>query len=173
MTKQNITKILILFAITAVVAGIWFYKQSEKEASMLTVEVLHPDFELYTSSFDKDAMLVHKLPMIVVFGAETCAACRAYKPALAKLNAELQGKAIVRFIDISENRSATQGFPIQVIPTTFFYNADGMPFVPTEELGIDFEYHDQCPEGCTGLTSHQGRLKSEQLNVIAKQMGVM
>lgn len=166
MNKQNMTRIIIILVIVAMVVGIWFYKQSERKAAAVAVEVLHPDFEFYDNSFDRELMLEHKLPIIVAFGAETCSACRAYKPELARLNAELQGKAIVKFIDIGENRAAARNYPIQVIPTTFFFNADGTPFVAKEGFAISFERHG------TQLTGYKGRLSFKQLQTIAKQMGV-
>ena len=57
------------------------------------------------------------------------------------MNAEMQGKAIVKFVDVWKHAEAADGFPIQVIPTQVLINADGTPYVPSEAMddsGIEF-----------------------------------
>lgn len=53
-------------------------------------------------------------------------------PVLQKLNKEMQGKAIVKFVDVWKNENAAADFPVDLIPTQFYFDKDGNPFVPRD-----------------------------------------
>jgi thioredoxin 1 len=53
-------------------------------------------------------------------------------PVLKTMNAQMQGKAIIKFVDVWKNGDAARDFPVQVIPTQVFINDDGTPYVPSE-----------------------------------------
>ena len=55
-------------------------------------------------------------------------------PVLKNLNAEMHGKAFIKFDDVWKYYEAAANVPVQVIPTQVFFNADGTPFVPSDEL---------------------------------------
>jgi thioredoxin 1 len=63
----------------------------------------HPvaDFSLFvTEPIDFDRLTSYGIPIMIDFGADSCVPCKEMSPVLKKLNAELQGKAIIRFIDV-------------------------------------------------------------------------
>ncbi|OLN32939.1 Thioredoxin [Desulfosporosinus metallidurans] len=40
---------------------------------------------------------------MIDFGADSCVPCKEMAPVLKKLNTEMQGKAIVKFVDVWKN----------------------------------------------------------------------
>lgn len=59
---------------------------------------------------------------------------------LTKMNEEMQGKAFIKFADVWKIPDAASNVPVQVIPTRVLFNADGTPFVPSEELAVQIEF---------------------------------
>ena len=111
---------------------------------------------------------------MIDFGSDECVPCKEMAPVLEKANGESQGKALVKFVDVWDNPSAANGFPVQVIPTQVFFDADGSPYVPSEglpeKLGLELlAYEDK--EGTHVFTAHQGALNNEQLGGILADMG--
>ena len=91
------------------------------------------------------------------------------------MNAEMQGKAIIRFVDVWKYTDGADGFPIQVIPTQVLVNADGTPYVPSEAMessGIKFTMYSTKDTNEHVFTVHQGGLTEEQMRLILKDMGV-
>lgn len=129
---------------------------------------------LKMSSVDLENLKSDKLPLILDFGADSCVPCKAMAPVLVKLNGELQGKAIIGFVDVWKNRSAAKGFPVRVIPTQVFFTADGKPYVPSENVAgkIKFSsYSDKNTDEHT-FTVHEGGLTEEEMRLILADMGV-
>jgi thioredoxin 1 len=67
---------------------------------------------------------------------------------------------------------AANDFPVQVIPTQVFINADGTPYVPSKDLGVEFGFYSNKDTQEHVFTVHQGGLTAEQLNKILADMGV-
>ena len=91
------------------------------------------------------------------------------------MNAEMQGLAIIKFVDVWVNTSAANDFPVQVIPTQVIINADGTPYVPSEsmeESGIKFSMYTYKDTGEHAFTTHQGGMTEEQMRAILTDMGV-
>lgn len=132
----------------------------------------YADFALEVESIDLDALKSLGLPIIIDFGADECAPCRQMAPALEQVNAQMQGKALIKFIDIWQNPDGFAGFPIQLIPTQAFFDADGNPYVPSKDIDIDLIlYHDKTTDEHV-FTLHQGGLTTEQMLSILADMGV-
>jgi thioredoxin 1 len=95
-------------------------------------------------------------------------------PVLKKLNAEMQDKAVIQFVDVWKNSNAAVNYPVSVIPTQFFYNADGTPYVPSDDIQktIKLEMHKDFKTGDHNFTSHQGGLTEPQMRQILADMGV-
>lgn len=77
--------------------------------------------------------------------------------------------------DIPEKiQGAANNVPVQVIPTQVLFNADGTPFVPSEELQqeIEFVMYSDRKSGEHVFTVHQGGLTEEQFRKILKEMRV-
>lgn len=153
--------ILILLA-----AGILFFMKNQGETES--------DLDA-TEDFDLTAILAQGLPVMVDFGADSCLPCKEMAPILVELNRELRGKAVIRFVDVWKNPGAAQGLPLQVIPTQFFFNADGSPYVPADPEAAarkGFILYTRRDTGEHIYTAHQGGLDKEAILDILKEMGM-
>lgn len=132
------------------------------------------DFSLETKrALDFGAIFKLKLPVIADYGSEGCGPCRRMYPALKSANEKYRGKAVIKFADVWKYRDAAGDMPLQVIPTQFFFTADGKPFVPSDKLDKKFKFmrfHDK--NGKHTLTAHQGGLTESDFDEILKEMGV-
>lgn len=146
----------------------------ETTASMPAAED-DPNFTLHTEKIDLEVLSSYKLPMILDFGSDDCIPCKEMAPVLKTLNAEMKGRAIIRFVDVWKYTHGADGFPIQVIPSQVLINADGTPYVPSEGMkssGIRFTMYTLKDSGEHVFTVHQGGLIEEQMRRILKDMGV-
>lgn len=185
-------KILIPVLIVAAIFAIWIVKfNSEKAATeesnaelqemMDKTEKALPDhlkgadFSLnLTAVVDFEELAQYGIPVIIDYGADSCIPCKEMAPVLKKLNKEMYGKAFIKFADVWEAPDTASNVPVQVIPTQIFVNADGTPFVPSEELALEIEflmYVDHESDEHI-FTSHQGGLTEEQMFTILEEMGI-
>ncbi|MEG1772147.1 MAG: hypothetical protein RRY79_07815 [Clostridia bacterium] len=90
------------------------------------------------------------------------------------LNAEWQDRAAVQFIDVWEYTNGVEDFPVSVIPTQIFFNADGSPYVPSEEIQkeIEFIMYENKETDEHVFTAHQGGITEEQMRAIFAEMGI-
>jgi thioredoxin 1 len=135
-----------------------------------------PNFTLHTEKIDLEVLSAYKLPMILDFGSVDCIPCKAMAPVLKSMNAEMQGKAIIRFVDVWKYTNGADGFPVQVIPTQVLVTAEGKPYVPSaamESSGIRFTMYSAKDTNEHAFTVHQGGLTEEQMRLILKDMGVV
>lgn len=136
---------------------------------------LKTEFDLNaTETFDLTKLLAYKMPLIIDFGADTCIPCKEMAPILAELNQSLRGKAVVKFVDVWKNAAAGQDLPIRVIPTQFFFNADGTPYLPSDQAAAEkngFILYSHKDTGAHLLTAHEGGLSKEQLLAVLEEMG--
>ncbi len=149
---------------------IWFVQSGN------SAEAETGDFALHASHVDVEELSKHELPMIIDFGANECIPCLEMAPVLSKLNDELRDKAIIKFVDVWENPKAATGFPVMVIPTQVFIEADGTPYVPNTDLGEKlmtemFMYIDPNTDEHL-FTYHQGGLTETEMRTILSDMGV-
>jgi len=185
MRKQRILKIVVPILIIAVIAGIWVVKNKTATAPLAPpatsnnkADVVEPnndtDFVLEASSVDLDTLTAYALPLIIDFGSDSCIPCKEMAPVLQTMNAEMQGKAIVKFVDVWKNPDAAKDFPVQVIPTQVLIAADGTPYNPSDEVAgqIEFTQYSHKDTGEIAFTVHQGGLTEEQMRAILKDMGV-
>lgn len=181
-------KILIPILIIVVVVGIYAYKKTEEkkqntqdvqntqdsaqDASNESADV--DSLPLEISSVDLDEIKSYGLPFVIDFGSDSCIPCKQMAPVLETLHEDFQGKAIVHFVDVWKNTSAANDFPVSVIPTQIFFNADGTPFVPSDELAkeIEFTMYSSKDTNEHVFTIHQGGVTEEQMRKIFAEMGV-
>jgi thioredoxin 1 len=167
---KNIIRVVVLACIITVVTGIWVIKNNE--AVELTISA-NPDFDLHVSeSLDLEHLKSYGLPMIIDFGADDCPPCKEMAPALAELNEELQGKAIIKFLDVWEDPKLSEGYPIRAIPTQFFFDAEGKAFVPEAFNEKPLRMVTSSETGEHLFTIHEGGLTKEQMMAILSEMGV-
>lgn len=179
--KSLIVKILVPVLIVAIIGVMWFFKNPPSDPELIivtdpTAEQLEgADFSLNaTELIDYEALSEYGLPIIVDYGADSCIPCKQMAPVLQTLNAEMQGKVFIKFVDVWQYYEAAANVPVQVIPTQIFVNADGTPFVPSEELAseIGFMMYTDKETGAHIFTTHQGGLTEEQMRQILAEMGV-
>lgn len=177
--QKNWIKILVPLLILVSVSVIWFVKADPfaKENPQEPIMIDGSDFSLHaTEEIDFASYAEAGFPLIVDYGATECIPCKAMAPVLEKLNAEMAGKAFIKFVDVWKYPEAAGNVPVQIIPTQFFFNADGSPFVPSEHLQSHIEfimYVDSEAENANHVfTAHQGGLTEEDMREILTEMGV-
>ncbi|WP_024822378.1 thioredoxin family protein [Aminobacterium mobile] len=185
MDKKKLLKIIIPISLVLIVAGIWIFKNVGK-GSVSIVSLSEDkglenfvksnnneeDFVLEATSIDLDVLKGYNLPIIIDFGANSCIPCKKMAPVLKTLNAEMRGKAIIKFIDVWKNGAVANDFPIQVIPSQVFINADGTPYVPSDDMQIKFDMYSHKDTYEHAFTVHQGGLTEDQIRAILVDMGV-
>lgn len=168
-TKSTRTiKIIVPVLIAVVIAGIFILKNSrDRPAPDVT-----GDFALEAEEIDLKQLKSHGLPIMIDFGADSCQPCVEMAPVLRELNKELQGKAIIKFVDLWKNRDAAADFPIQAIPTQFFFDEDGNPYVPEDPQAMQMMMYSMRDTEEHVYTAHQGAMTKEQIMDVLKEMGV-
>jgi thioredoxin 1 len=186
MNKKTLVKILIPVLIVIAIGAIWLYKNADTVAPKATVPSFssgenvpdsttieaNEDFLLETDKIDLEKLTSYGLPIIFDFGSEDCEPCRRMKPDLIAVNEAMQGKAIIKFLDVWEHTNAATGYPITLIPTQMIINADGTPYVAGEDIGIEFSTYTNRDTGEHALTLHEGMLTEEEMLLILEDMGV-
>ncbi len=168
--SKKIVKIIVPIVMLTVVMGIWFVKNSDNQKNT-QLNISDGDFGLLAKEISLEELGKHNLPMIIDFGADECVPCKEMAPVLVEVNAQMQGKAIIKFVDVWKNPEAARGFPVQVIPTQILVNSDGTPYMPSKDLGIEFLlYADKDTEDHI-FTAHQGGLTKDQMLAILQDMG--
>lgn len=180
--NAKVFRIAIPILIVLVAAGIYLIKNpigataENNSATNGSDQYQTAEFDLdATKDFKLDAILSHNLPVIIDFGADTCIPCKEMAPILLTLNKELRGKAVVKFVDVWKNTAAGQEVPLEVIPTQFFFNADGTPYVPADEKAAaanGFIMYTMKDTGKHIYTAHQGGLDKETILTVLKEMGM-
>lgn len=165
----------------ALIAGIYLIKNppvSEQESDGIKETAASEggaDFSLTaTEAIDFETMSSYGLPMIIDYGSDSCIPCKQMAPVLETINEEMENVAFIKFVDVWKYTEAANNVPVQVIPTQVFVNADGTPFVPSDELAgqIEFVQYMSKATGEHVFTVHQGGLTEEQMRMILAEMGV-
>jgi len=173
MNKKKLLKVIVPICLVLIVAGIWIFKNTNKRLDPIgALPMNEEDFLLEATFIDLDLLKEYNLPIIIDFGADSCIPCKEMAPVLKTLNTEMEGKAIIKFVDVWKNGEAAKDFPIQVIPTQVFINADGKPYLPSDNIQIKFDMYSHKDTGEHVFTVHQGGLTEEQMRVILVNMGV-
>ncbi len=167
MQKQKILKIIVPIFMVLVVFIIWF-----SQTNTASEPVLEDDFSLISTSIDLENLISYNMPIIIDFGADECVPCKNMAPVLVKVNEDMQDKAIIKFVDVWKNPEAATDFPVQVIPTQIFVNADGTPYVPSKDFEIEFLSYVDVDTNEHIFTAHQGELTEAEMLLILEDMGV-
>jgi len=130
------------------------------------------DFSLAASKIDLEKLKSFSLPIIIDFGADECIPCKEMAPVLKKLNQEWQGKVIVKFVDVWKYPDAVADFPVQMIPTQFFFDAQGKPFVPADPEGMQMQMYVMRETEEHVYTAHVGGMTEEQIRAVFEEMGI-
>ncbi len=167
--NKKIAKILVPMLMVIIIAGIWFMQNRSVEP-----QEDHLEYPLHVDHINIEALLAYEMPMIIDFGADECDPCKRMAPDLQEINLEMQGKAIIQFVDVWKNPTASSGFPVELIPTQIFVYSDGTPYIPSDDLDIDASFivysHPDTNEHL--YTAHQGDLTADEMRAILQDMGV-
>lgn len=169
--KSLYFRLMVISAVAVAVIGVYAYKQQNVKSPNDDVTALNPDLALKAETLDLERLKSYGLPILIDFGADSCVPCKEMAPILEKLNKKYQGKVIVKFVDVRKNPELTENFPVQLIPTQFFFKSDGSPLPqeanpPFDVIGyIDEETQEHA------FTVHRGGLTEEQLEAAFKEMG--
>lgn len=169
-------KILIILIVIALIAGVFLLKKGT-ESSNKAEEILLTEEEripLEYTTFDMDAFLEPGLPLMLDMGSASCGPCLQMKPDLEAFYEESYGKVSVRYADIWADPALSGGLPAYAVPVQYFFNSDGSPYVPSEEIlsSIGFSLYSLKDSGEHVLTGHYGILSKEQMYAIFRDMGV-
>ena len=171
MDKKKLIRILLPICIIIVIAVIWYFKNVNTNTESAT-SGNEGDFALEANSIDLKTLTAHGLPIIIDFGADYCAPCKEFKPILRAIHQEIGTKAIIKFVDTEKHGEIASEFPVQVIPTQVFINSDGTPYVPSNNLDIEFTMYNDRNTNEHAYTIHEGGLTADQMRLILADMGV-
>jgi thioredoxin 1 len=174
--RKRISSIVVIAAIIAVIAVMWFVKNGTKPVDQeLTVNaenaLLSGELDL-TAPFDLAEYRSAGVPVIIDFGADSCIPCKEMAPVLLALHKEIQGKAIIRFVDVWKYRDLAEGIPLQVIPTQVFIDSNGNPYTPSKKLQVEMKQYLTKETNEHVFTTHEGGLTKDQLLSILVEMGI-
>lgn len=181
--RKRLLRIVVPALIVVVVIGIYVFRsQGEKKdrGSQLQAgnvedkEQQEAQPSLSVTSVKLEELKTSGMPVVVDFGADSCVPCKEMAPVLKTLHEEWQGKVLVQFMDVWKYSEGLEDFPVQVIPTQFFFDADGNAFVPSEKLQEELEFAMYSAKDTKEhvFTAHQGGITEEQLRKIFSEMGV-
>lgn len=169
--KGIAVKIIIPILFVCVIFGIWVVKNNKKDTAAADGD--NSDFALHvTEKLDLDKLKSYGLPIIIDFGADSCIPCKQMAPVLVELNEELQGKAIIKFVDVWKYQELAQGYPISLIPTQIFIDSTGKPYSPKDPETMKMILYSSKDTEEHVFTAHEGGTTKEQLLSILKEMGL-
>lgn len=169
-SKNRVLKIIVPILIMVVVGGIWFFKNIGKSPATTND---NSDFALHVAEkLDLEQLKSYGLPIVIDFGADSCIPCKEMAPVLSKLNKELQGKAIVKFVDVWKYPELAQDYPINVIPTQIFFDKDGKPYAPADPQASQMNMYSLKTTNEHVFTTHEGGMTEDMILAALKEMGL-
>lgn len=181
--KNKIVKTIVPLLIICVIGSIWFFKNRDDVSLVKPMDSAESTAEISTNdkgmintldatSLDLDELKAQGLPIVIDFGADECIACKEMAPILKELSERYEGKVIVKFIDVWKYPELAEKFPLEVIPTQFFFDKDGNPYLPKDAEKMGMQLYKMKDTGNHGFTAHQGGLTKEQFLEIFDELGV-
>jgi len=169
--SKNAKAIIVIGLVLIAVATVWVVKNTLDDKTAQKDGNL--DFALaVTEPLDLEQLKSYGLPIIIDFGADYCQPCREFAPIVEALNEELQGKAIIRYVDVGTYQTLADGFPISVIPTQIFIDSSGNPYKPKDASAVPMKMYSNQDTGAPTFTIHEGGLTKTELIAILKEMGM-
>lgn len=174
MIKKYALKIIIPILIILAIGAIWLIKNADKESA--AGDKPGSDSAAYalivTEEIDLEELKSYGLPIMIDFGSDSCIPCKEMAPILEKLNKKLQGKAIIKFVDVWKYPELAQNYPISVIPTQMFFNKDGKPYTPSDPQALKINMYSLKDTNEHVFTTHEGGMTEETILAALKEMGL-
>ena len=166
---KKLARILVPILIVVIIGSIWILKKSDSQENPFATN--NHDFDLIAQEgFDIVNMVDYGLPMIIDFGSDFCAPCIEMKPILQELNKKYRGKVIIKYVDVYEFEKFTKYYPVTILPTQVFIDADGTAFAPEELDAYDMKAYVKQATGELVFTTHEGFLSKEEMEKIIEEM---
>ena len=189
LLKKSLLKVVVPIVILIGIGGIWLAKNPQElpikgntvvaqestleETSADLPAIKEPDFELHvTEELDLEQLKSYGLPVMIDFGADSCIPCKEMAPVLEKLNEELKGKAIIKFVDVWKYQHLAQGYPMRVIPTQVFFDKDGNPYMPADVEASAMNLYSSKDTNEHVFTTHEGGMTEDMILAVLKEMGL-
>ncbi|HZK25661.1 MAG TPA: thioredoxin family protein [Oscillospiraceae bacterium] len=170
-SKKSTVKVLVPVLLLALVFGVWYVKNAQSDK--IPTGGVNPDFALaVTEEFDLEHLKSYGLPIMLDFGSDDCAPCQAMAPVLEELNLELQGKAIIKFIDVWKYEELGQDYPLTLIPTQVFIDAEGKPYTPSNPKAMEMTLFTHRETNEHLFTTHVGPMTKEEILAALAEMGM-
>ena len=127
---------------------------------------------ILVTDFDLDELLSVGLPVVLNFGDGSDGALSTLD-ALAIIHRDLGEYVLIRSVDLEAKPDAREGYPVQVMPTQFFYAADGTPIPLNVNAGVIMSglYLEGSMEPV--FTIHEGPLTLQELIDVLSHMGAV
>lgn len=177
--KKQTLKIILPLIIVIAIGAIWFVKNagkpliSESNAGIVATSLKNPEFALHvTKELDLNRLKSFGLPIMIDFGADSCVPCKEMAPVLENLNEKLQGKAIIKFVDVWKYQKLAEGYPLRVIPTQVFFDKDGKPYVPSDSQAVKMNMYSLKNTNEHVFTTHEGGMTEAMILAVLKEMGM-
>lgn len=171
--RKKIEKILVFAVILVGLVMIWYIKNYDNSKDQAVAEKESSEFALHvTGKIDLEKLKSYGLPIIIDFGADSCAPCKEMAPVLEELNETLRGKAIIKFVDVWKYQDLAEGYPVRVIPTQVLFDNEGKPYVPEAGSSLQMQMYSSRDTEEHVFTTHEGGLTKSQLLEILKEMGM-
>ncbi len=188
MKAKKILQIIVPAIIILTIVSMYFIKNGDKgqksdisTADTQNIETSHdeslaPDYlSPYTETLDFELYASFEKPLIIDFYGEDCYACELMEEDFEKFFANYSDFITIKGFDAWKHPEINYYFPLQVVPTQFFFNADMTPFIPSERLVEQisgFAYYTDKETGDVVYTVHMGALFYDEAVLIAEEMGV-
>jgi len=102
-----------------IIAGLFFFLFSFPQTSVFSVLTSSAAQAAETKEIPAKGMIT-----MVDLGAKKCVPCKMMAPIMEKVEKDYQGKALIYFYDVWENREPAMRFGIKAIPTQIFFDKD-------------------------------------------------
>lgn len=181
MENKKLIRIIVPVLILVILAGLYVYKNVlNKPADVVTVpetpvagseEVkLSGGSMPLSADYELDAWLAEGKPVLIEFGTESWPFCKEMAVRLQAMHEKYGDKIIIKNVDLGQVTTAAQDFPLNFVPAQFFYNAEGKPFVPSEDLGWPLQRYFLKGTSDHALTGHVGAIPDEAFEKIVLEM---
>jgi thioredoxin 1 len=102
-----------------IIAGLFFFLFSFPQTSVFSVLTSPAAQAAETKEIPAKGMIT-----MVDLGAKKCVPCKMMAPIMEKVEKDYQGRAVIHFYDVWENREPATRFGIRAIPTQIFFDKD-------------------------------------------------